>query len=250
MKDLRKDRNKILRSFRLSKIVLVFFWELPWLVVRGLVWVLDRSVESRNLRVFFKARQSLPHVTAIVEQPAAKITAKVRTKKGRPPIFQPPSTTSDQPSRQQSIRPPPEILSIELLLTNKKVSSDTERPAIQLLVWGCWEEKRDRRRKTRTGPTNRHQLHYTTPRNPTNDPVLFKNDTHDILQTYDHEFTSLIIARSMLPRGSRVFLRFSNWPPRGNLELERPLILSNYNARSHNGPINAKTAQGSGGGTD
>jgi hypothetical protein len=139
MKDLRKDRNKTPRSFRLSKIVLLFFGScpMPWLVVRGLVWVLDRSVESRNLRVFFKARQSLPHVTAIVEQPAAKITAKVRTKKGRPPIFQPPSTTSDQPSRQQSIRPPPEILSIELLLTNKKVSSDTERPAIQLLVWGA-----------------------------------------------------------------------------------------------------------------
>ena len=223
---------------------------MPWLVVRGLVWVLDRSVESRNLRVFFKARQSLPHVTAIVEQPAAKITAEVRTKKGRPPIFQPPSTTSDQPSRQQSIRPRPEILSIKLLLTDKRYLRILNDQQYNCLSGGCWEEKRDRRRKTRTGPTNRHQLHYTTPRNPTNDPVLFKNDTHDILQTYDHEFTSLIIARSMLPRGSRVFLRFSNWPPRGNLELERPLILSNYNARSHNGPINAKTAQGSGGGTD
>jgi hypothetical protein len=182
MKDLRKDRNKTPRSFRLSKIVLLFFGScpMPWLVVRGLVWVLDRSVESRNLRVFFKARQSLPHVTAIVEQPAAKITAKVRTKKGRPPIFQPPSTTSDQPSRQQSIRPPPEILSIELLLTNKKVSADTERPAIQLLVWGCWEENRDRRRKREPGQQT--DINSTTRHRATLQTILYYSKT--ILTTF------------------------------------------------------------------
>jgi hypothetical protein len=96
------------------------------------------GARSRNLRVFFKARQILPHVTAIVEQPA-----KIKGAKGpQYSISQPPATTtSDQTShpRRQSIRPPPEILSIELLLTltNEKVSSDTERPAIQLLVWGA-----------------------------------------------------------------------------------------------------------------
>jgi hypothetical protein len=136
MKDLRRDRNKIPRSFRLSKIVLFFFWELPWLVVGSTSFGL--GARSRNLRVFFKARQTLPHVTAIVEQPA-----KIKGAKGpQYSISQPPSTTtSDQTShpRRQSIRPPPEILSIELLLTltNENVSSDTERPAIQLLVWGA-----------------------------------------------------------------------------------------------------------------
>jgi hypothetical protein len=145
-----------------------------------------------------EARQSLPHVTAIVEQPA-----KIQRPKCEGPQY------SSHLQQRQTSHPADNRYDHNPKFSRSNFFSSTKR-YLRILSdqqYNCLSGRAGRKSATARGNENRAKKPTSTPRTT---PRNHKNDTHDILQTYDHEFTSLIVARSMLPRESRVFLRFSN----------------------------------------
>ena len=116
---------------------------------------------------------------------------------------QPPATsTRTQPSRQSRYNANHQLpRPISLNSTTRYLTilpGDDEDDC-----WWALEEKRDREEHT-TNKYSKQTSHqtYSTRRNHTNEisgPVLLKHDTKDLSRPTDHEFTTLIIARSMLP---------------------------------------------------
>jgi hypothetical protein len=116
---------------------------------------------------------------------------------------QPPATsTRTQPSRPKSIQRQPPTPPTDISQFNDKVSHDTARRRRRRLLVGTGGKARPGGASTNKYSKQTSHQTYSTRRNHTNEisgPVLLKHDTNDLSRPTDHEFTTLIIARSMLP---------------------------------------------------